>query len=349
MKKPQHILVIRLSAMGDVAMMVPVLKSFSETYPDVKITLLTRGFFSPIFKDLENVEVFHAEVKGRHKGITGLKRLAGELKGLGIDAVADLHNVLRSNVLKVFFKLKGIPVKQIEKGRKGKKALTRAKNKVFKPLKATHQRYADVFFELGYPVNISEVSCLPKQKLSEEVRELTGTGTEKWVGIAPFAQHEAKTYPVDLMKEVLHQLQKGQKMKVFLFGGGLKETGILNKWEKEFQNTLNLAGKFSFEEELALISHLDVMLSMDSGNAHLAANFGVPVITLWGLTHPYTGFAPFRQPEKNFLMPDLEKFPAIPTSVYGTKTPKGYEVVMRTIPPAKVVEKLMERLNEPKS
>ncbi|WP_029034306.1 glycosyltransferase family 9 protein [Salinimicrobium terrae] len=346
MERPRHILVIRLSAMGDVAMMVPVLKAFSENYPDVKLTLLTRRFFVPLFKDLRNVHVFEAEVKGKHKGITGLKKLSSELLDLKIDAVADLHNVLRSNILKLFFKLKGLPVRQIDKGRREKKALTQKTNKSFKQLKFTHQRYAEVFGKLGYPVNLDMVEVLPKQDLNSTVLEVTGEPQGKWLGIAPFAQHAAKAYPEDLMKEVLLGLQKEQNLRIFLFGGGAVEKGKLAAWEKEFSNAISVAGKLSFEEELALISNLDLMLSMDSGNGHLAANYGVPVITLWGLTHPYTGFAPFRQPESNFLLPDLQKYPAIPTSIYGKDVPQGYEEVMRSIPPPQVVDKVKELLTK---
>ncbi|MGI0106070.1 glycosyltransferase family 9 protein [Salinimicrobium sp. WS361] len=345
MERPHHILVIRLSAMGDVAMMVPVLKAFTEKYPDVKLTLLTRRFFAPMFKDLRNVQIFEAEVKGRHKGIFGLKKLSSELLDLKIDAVADLHNVLRSNILKLFFKLKGIPVRQLDKGRKEKKALTRSNNKIFEQLKATHERYTEVFDKLGYPIEINSVQVLQKQEVTENLSAITGEKDKNWIGIAPFAQHASKAYPEDLMKEVLLKLQKGQNLRIFLFGGGKEETAKLAAWEKEFPNAVSVAGKLSFEEELSLISNLDLMLAMDSGNGHLAANFGVPVITIWGLTHPYTGFAPFRQPETNSLLPDLQKYPAIPTSIYGKDIPQGYEEVMRSIPPQKVVEKINEILN----
>ncbi len=344
MGKPQHILVTRLSAMGDVAMTVPVLKSLTENNPQLQITFLTRKFFSPFFRDLENVQVFEADLKGKHKGFRGLKKLSEELKGLEIDAVADLHNVLRTNILKVFFKMYGIPVRQIDKGRAEKKALTRTRNKNFRQLKTTHQRYADVFAALGYPVDLSFPGFLPKKSLSPAVRELTGTEPKKWVGIAPFAQHSSKAYPQDLLKKVLEELQDFKNIKVFLFGGGNYEKGILSSWEEEYQGTVNVAGKLSFEDELAMISNLDVMLSMDSGNGHMAANYGIPVITLWGLTHPYTGFAPFKQPESNSLLPDLAKYPAIPTSVYGKNIPDGYEEVMRSIPPEKVVAKIREVL-----
>lgn len=330
--------------MGDVAMTVPVLATMAKTYPEVKITVLTKKFFAPLFKGIPNVEIYEADVRGRHKGVPGLKRLADELRMKHIDAVADLHNVLRSNILKRFFRFYGIPVKQINKGRQEKKELTRARKKKFRQLKSTHQRYADVFEELGFPIDISEFQCLKKEKLSPNLRELVGNAPHKWLGIAPFAQHNSKVYPQDLMKKVLRQLEGIENTKAFLFGGGDREKGILAQWESEFSNVFNIAGKCSFEEELALISNLDAMISMDSANGHMAANFAVPVISLWGLTHPYTGFAPFKQPKANQLYPDLEKYPLIPTSVYGTKTPPGYEEAMRSISPETVVGKVKEVL-----
>jgi len=83
------------------------------------------------------------------------------------------------------------------------------------------------------------------------------------------------------------------------------------------------------------------MLSMDSGNAHMAANYGIPVVTLWGVTHPYAGFYPFGQPMENALVADREAYPLIPTSVYGNKVPKGYENAMNTIRPKEILDKLL--------
>jgi ADP-heptose:LPS heptosyltransferase len=79
---------------------------------------------------------------------------------------------------------------------------------------------------------------------------------------------------------------------------------------------------------------------MDSGNAHIAAMLGVQVITLWGATHPYAGFVPFNQPISNSLVSDREKYPLLPTSVYGNKKVAGYEDAMRTISPDMVVNKV---------
>lgn len=85
-------------------MTVPVLRAFVEQHPNVKITVLSKPFLKPLFKDIKNVEFFAADVTNRHKGFFGIYKLYKELKLLKIDAVADLHNVLRSKVLRTFLK-----------------------------------------------------------------------------------------------------------------------------------------------------------------------------------------------------------------------------------------------------
>ena len=107
-----------------------------------------------------------------------------------------------------------------------------------------------------------------------------------------------------------------------------------------------MAGKLSFRRELELISNLDLMLSMDSGNGHMAAMYEIPVITLWGNTHPYAGFVPFRQPLENSLTSDLSEYPFIPTSIYGDKIIPGYEDCMKSIDTTTVVEKINNILKE---
>src|SRR5210317_1769253 len=98
MKLPSHLLIIRLSALGDVAMSVPVVIVLADTYPDLKITLISRPQFKPLFEDIPNVNFLAAEVYGKHKGL-GLLRLAKEAQSLGVEAVADLHNVIRSKII----------------------------------------------------------------------------------------------------------------------------------------------------------------------------------------------------------------------------------------------------------
>ena len=337
----KHILVIRSSAMGDVAMVVPVLIAFTRNYPEIKITVLTKAIFVTFFAQVTNVEVKIIQVNGGHKGLLGLRRLYKELKVIKFDEVADLHNVLRSNILKKFFSIAKIPFEQIDKGREEKKALTSWKNKVFEPLQSTHERYADVFRKLGYDFSLNDKDVLKKENLDVITQELVGHNTQKWIGIAPFAQHEGKTYPLERSLQVIEELHK-KNYHVLLFGGGKKEESLLTNIAQKYENVSCIAGKLNMRQELDLISNLDVMVSMDSGNGHMAAMYGIPVITVWGVTHPYAGFSPFSQPETNNILPDLIRYNLIPTSIYGNKFPDGYENTMKSILPEAIIEKVIE-------
>ena len=338
---PKHILVIRLSALGDVAMTVPVLRALAQQYPGVKVTVLSRNFFKPMFDNIPNIAFHEADVKGKHKGVMGLYRLSKEVQELGIDAIADLHNVLRSNILKVFFKWKGIPVVQQDKGRAAKKALVAGKS--FQQLKTTHERYADVFRSLGFDLDLAKIDSPSNKMLSERVKVVARDLERPWVGIAPFAAFEGKMYPLPLMEEVIKTLDQ-KEISVMLFGGGTSEINQLTTIAAKYEHAICVAGRLSFEEELSLIANLKVMVAMDSGNAHLAAMYNVSTITLWGVTHPYAGFYPFGQPMDNALLANRAKFPQIPTSIYGNKMPQGYERAMETILPAEIVKKIEQLL-----
>lgn len=341
MAKAKHLLIVRFSAMGDVAMTVPVIKILRDTYPELKITVLSRGFFKPMFSGIPNIDFLEADVKRNHKGLKIFK-LGSQAKAMGVDAVADLHEVLRTKLLKVYFKLNNIPVKSIDKGRKEKTLLTSGNSAYFKPLKSTHHRYADVFEALGFPISLENYSIPEKKRLTPKLAAIVGVEEKILLGVAPFAAHEGKMYPTELMEEVLSELDKTEKYRILLFGGGKKEIDHLKKWETPSNSITSVAGKLSFEEELLLISHLDGMISMDSGNGHLAAIFNIPVISIWGVTHPFAGFMPFQQNENHQLTADKSKYPAIPTSIYGNKFPPGYENAMQTIPPEQIVRKTKE-------
>ena len=328
-----------MSAMGDVAMTVPVIRAFVEQNTSVKITVVSRPFFKPFFDGIPNVNFFAVDVKGRHKGFLGLLKLYSDIKKLNFDAVADLHNVLRSQIIRTLFALSGKKIAFTDKGRAEKRALTRAENKIFKPIKSMVERHVDTFKKLGFNVDLLNPKFPQKATLSADILKITGEeGNQKWIGIAPFAQYESKVYPQDLMQQVIDKLASNTNNKIFLFGGGNKEIEILNSLANGKENIINVAGKLKLPQELNLISNLDVMLSMDSGNAHIAAMLGIKVITLWGATHPFMGFAPFNQPLENCLVSDREKFPQLPTSVYGNKKVNGYQNAMRSISPQSVID-----------
>ena len=334
----KHILVIRLSSMGDVAMTVPVLLAFAQSNPKVKLTILTKKQFAPLFRDVKTATVILADFKELYKGVLGLYKLSKRIRKLHIDAVADLHNVLRTNILKCL--LFGIKFNQINKGRSQKKALTSGVN--FSPLRSTPERYADVFRNLGFSFKLNAPSFrAPKKRDVSTLNVLEGFSSAV-IGIAPFAAYASKTYPILKMDKVISKLQKEHT--ILLFGGGAEESQQLQKLALKYANVFSVAGKFSLEHELDIISNLKVMLSMDSSNGHMAAMLGVKVVTLWGVTHPYAGFAPYAQGATNNLLADRTKYPKIPTSIYGNSFPEGYELAIETIPVESVVEAVKNTL-----
>lgn len=319
-------------------MTIPVLRAFQKQYPEVKLTILTRKFFRPFFRDLNQVTFIDFDPKGAHKSIFGLYKLSRAIAKTKPIAIADLHNVLRTKVLKLF--LSGFIFKKIDKGRNEKQALVSGKS--FKPLKSTVNRYATVFGQLGFSIDLESPTFPQKPKLNSKVYNLIRQDHKKWIGIAPFAAFEGKMYPLDLMEQVIQKLEDNYK--IILFGGGDVERQLLKTLDKKYDSCISLVGVLSLDEELDVIGNLDVMLAMDSGNAHMAAMMGVAVVTLWGVTHPYAGFSPFNQPEHYNILADRKKFPLIPTSIYGNKASETYLDAMRSIPPNTVVDKLEEIL-----
>jgi ADP-heptose:LPS heptosyltransferase len=334
--------------MGDVAMTVPVLRALVLQYPEVKITVVSRPFFQAFFADIPNVNFFGVDLNQRHKGILGLLRLFFDLRKLEVDLVADLHNVLRSKIVRTLFALSGKKVAATDKGRAEKKALTSLTNKVFAPVKPMVERHVDTFQQLGFSIDVTHPKFPEKAILSEEVLKQLGVISDisksNAIGIAPFAQYDSKVYPQDLMQQVIDALAENKNNHIFLFGGGATEIQKLNALQKKHENVFVVAGKLAFEAEIQLISNLDVMLSMDSGNSHIAAMLGVKVITLWGATHPHAGFKPFNQPDDFCLTADRTQYPLLPTSIYGNKKVEGYDEVMRTILPSQVIAKINSNL-----
>ncbi|WP_430615592.1 glycosyltransferase family 9 protein [Flavobacterium sp. JP2137] len=340
LKKKSHILVFRLSAMGDVAMTVPVIRALVSQHPDVRVTVVSRPFFKPFFKSIPRVDFFAVDVKKRHRGFLGLWRLFGDLKKLCPDFFADFHNVLRSQITRGLFAFTPVKVEVLDKGRAGKKALTRTENKVFEPLPTMFENHAETLRKLGFPIDLKNPQFPTVENMSPALKAITGSKQEHWIGIAPFAQYDTKVYPLDLMQQVIDALAEKEDNKIFLFGGGDQERALLNQLKRDNPQVIVMVGKVKLQEELCLIQHLDVMLSMDSGNAHLAAMLGKKVITLWGGTHPYAGFAPFNQPSDYAITADRTQFPLLPLSVYGNKVIPGYEHVMRSISPETVIDKV---------
>ena len=205
-----HLLVTRFSAFGDVAMTVPVLWTVARQYPEHRFTVLSRESMHPLFLQMpENVSFRGVNLKDeRYKGPMGMVRLYRELrKELHFDAVADLHDVLRTKILRTCARLCGVRVACIDKGRSEKKQLIRPENKVMKQLATSFDHYRDVFATLGLPIEQIEFTSIYGKERGDfsrvEEKILPRREKEKWVGIAPFAAHQGKIYPLGQMEQVV--------------------------------------------------------------------------------------------------------------------------------------------------
>lgn len=337
----KKILVFRLSAIGDVAMTVPVISSLTNAYPDTEIIFVSQKFANGFFKYIPGVRFFEVDLKGRHKGFFGIFRLYFDLRKLGkFDVIADLHDVIRTKILRNLFLFSSAKKVIIDKGRQEKKNLCKVNGKALKQLEATTSRYAKTLQNAGFIFNVEFDYLFTNSILNDSILKITSSKSGKWVGIAPFAKHKGKIYPLEQMEKVVEQLSGSQDVKVFLFGGGPTEKSILEGWEKRFHNTVSLAGKLSIEDELKVISNLDVLVSMDSANMHFASLVNTPTISIWGATHPFAGFYGWNQSPKLALQINL---PCRPCSIYGNKPcfRKDY-ACLNLITPQDIINKINE-------
>ncbi|MFP7656589.1 glycosyltransferase family 9 protein [Chryseobacterium proteolyticum] len=319
-----RILAYRFSAFGDVAMTAPVFREFLEQNPDVEIVMVSRKNFESLFSDIPNI-IFKGINLDDYKGFFGLNRLANELiREFHPDFIANLHDVIRTKVLDKIYRRKGYKVFKINKGKEEKEILTDVWNLDKVQLKKTVERYADVFREMGFKVNLSN-------KLRPSTQQKSG------IGFAPFAQHKGKMLPLDKSYELVKIL--AQKDKIYFFGGGKNETETLERWESEIPNTQSLSGKLNLKQELDTIAELKLMISMDSANMHLASLVGTRCVSIWGSTHPYAGFLGFGQSEDDVVQ--IKDLTCRPCSVFGDKECfRGDWACLEELNIQKIIEKI---------
>jgi ADP-heptose:LPS heptosyltransferase len=297
-----RILAYRFSAFGDVAMVAPVLKEFLEQNPTVELIMVSRKNFEALFFDIPRLQ-FHGIDIDAYEGYFGLKKLANELHiQYKPNYIADLHGVIRTRLLNTFFARKKYRVFKINKGKEEKQHLTDIWNLDKTQLKTTVERYASVFREMGFSLVLS-------QQFRSICKEKSG------IGFAPFAQHKGKMLPLETSFEIAKNLSKNHR--IYFFGGGKSEVEVLNKWEKEIPNTVSYAGKFKLNEELEKIASLEIMISMDSANMHLASLVGTRCVSVWGATHPFAGFLGYGQKMEDVVQ--VKDLTCRPCSVFGDK------------------------------
>ena len=332
-KRQRHILIIRLSALGDVAIAAPLVKEYARQNPGINFYMLSQPRYEPMFSGATNLFFIPIDTKKKSPNYCGgfwkLLQFAGEtVVKYGITDIADIHDVLRTKVLRFGMFGHGVRCRVINKHHKQRKEIIRKKNKILKPIIESQRCMEEVLVELG----LTDIHFTSAGRPIEERAHLSTDVLT--IGIAPFAGHKGKTWPQEKMEEVVRILS--DKNKILLFGGGEKEVAVLSSWADKYPNTEVVAGKHTIVEELELMKNLNVMISMDSANMHLASLEGTPVVSVWGATHPYAGYYGYRQNVNNAVQVNL---PCRPCTIYGAKPCyKGNYECLEKITPMMVVK-----------
>ncbi|MFV0366430.1 MAG: glycosyltransferase family 9 protein [Mangrovibacterium sp.] len=318
----QKILAYRFSAIGDVTLLLPVLKGVLNANPDVDIHLLSRPFFAPIFKGIDRLHFVGVDIKKEFTGLGGMLRLAKKLmREINPDVVVDLHQVLRTHALNGFFHtLYGKKVYSIDKGRAEKKHIVKSKELV--EISSTVERYAQTFRSAGFSIDFPQPPLLPVGDRAEICTKLDSEEdltNYKLVGIAPFSAHKQKEWGITKFAKLIGMLGMTGNIKFLLFGGGAYELDQLQLLANSLPHCIVVGTKLKFHEEIQLLPHLSLMISMDSANMHFGAVAGVPVISIWGATHPALGFKPYMQDDANIMQYEGNEINCRPCSVFGNK------------------------------
>ena len=199
-----------------------------------------------------------------------------------------------------------------------------------------HLRYAETFEALNIKINIDDFSNYKKIKITNH--NYAFSSKDKLIGIAPFARHQCKEYSLNNIINFIDSLDKSWQ--ILIFGApGIEEQKIIKLCNNK-SNRHVISSNYNLEQQMAIMSNLDVMISMDSANGHIASLFGIDVITIWGATHPNSGYGPLNQPKENSIAPDLNKYPDLPVTIYGSDCPADYVEAINTIKCERILERI---------
>ncbi len=334
-------LVLRLSSMGDVLLTLPVVKGILESNPNVHLILVTRLPFKAYFSGIERLSVIPFDPQGRHKGFAGIIKLYGEIvRHEQFGKVIDLHGILRTYLLSFLFWLAGHKVYRVKKHRKLRRKIIQGRDSGLQ-IPHTLNRYLSVFQSAGLTGVIS-ANIFAKQ--NDKPAAAPQVEQKIRIGIAPLSKHSTKNWGLSNIRELIHLLQDVYAPEIHLFGGK-EDFESLNSMAGP--RVFNHAGQLSPADEILQIGSLDLFLSMDSANMHLASLTGVPTFSIWGATDPRLGFAPFGQPEDFILHADSAVAYCRPCSVFGEipcRRKDSPMICMTSIPPIQIFNKLNQFL-----
>ena len=309
------ILIIRLSSLGDIVLTQPVVKILRQVYPNAKIDFLTKKQFVDLvqaFGDADNILVWENEIRRDFKNLLKLRK--------NYDIVIDLHSKLNTFIIK---KILQAP-KTVTYQKKHLLRLAIIKKITKKKIDSTVELYFSALAKLGIKTELIFPELFVREKYDFKL------GNSKKILIFPGALHRTKMYPPEQFSRFIDSVPAKWNCK-FIVAGSENEKEICDKLVSLTKSEIiNLCGKLSVSELLAVINSADVVISNDSGPMHIAAALKKPQIAIFGATHPALGFAPLNQ--KAVVL--AANIPCQPCSLHGTeKCPKQHFKCMKMISP----------------
>ena len=332
-----RVLITCFSSISNVAAIVPQLYGLVNDYPQHEFVVLSRSFLKPLFDKLPRVTFVGADIRGEHKTIVGVYRLFKQLKAMRPDVVLDMQRSWRTKLITRLFALLGTKTLQIGLARREQKHLIKRGANKYHPIPTIFDRQARLYAKIRLKVNDDFHKLYdPNMEQVAKIKELYGEKHGHWIGIAPFSIARGKTLPLRKMKNVIAHFDKQPNTKIFLFGAGEMENELLIDWQSLYDNVYAVHTSLKLDDELVLMNFLDVMLCMDSANMHLASLMAVPVVSVWGATHPYSGFLGWKQSMNNCVGID---FSCRPCTAHSDKKCKyGDYRCLESLHSSKIIE-----------
>lgn len=300
------ILVIRFSSIGDIVITTPVIRCLKKQL-NAQVHFATKSKFSSILK-------FNPYIEKYHYLNEQLDDLVSELKEEKFDLIVDLHNSLRSRLIRNRLGVKSYSFQKLNL----KKALLVGTKINLLPEKHLIDRYFEGVRDLGIKNDLEGMDFF----IDPDVKSIENPKSDRFICIALGGTYFTKRMPKEKWLELVEKVN-GQ---IFLLGG--PDDVEVAKWMERKSNRKlnNLCGLLSIQESAKVISQSDVVLSGDTGMMHIAAALQKPLISIWGNTVPNFGMFPYFGTEAplNFKM-EVPNLACRPCSKLGKDVcPKGH-------------------------
>lgn len=292
-QKYENILIIKLSSLGDICHALPSLTALRNLYPRARISWAVNKQFADLLIGHPMLdEVIIIDKKSLTGGSFGaryqyFKRLRAELKSRKFDLVLDLQGLLKSSVIALMTGCKT---------RYGYWEMREGSGLVTKAIKGNYaqehviQRYLDVVRFLGSDVQEPEF-VLPNIDKEEQDIKKALTGFTKYIVLAPATSWASKEWPLDNYVELGGRLTDAG-YQIVLVGGKsdiAKSKYVYEQMRKNNQaaKIIDLTGKTSLKELMAVCRNAVLYISGDTGPLHVAVTTGVPIVAMYGPTMPH--------------------------------------------------------------